>query len=179
MSTPVGQPGPAGREGQPGPAGREGQAGAIGPPGHDGPTGRTGPEGHEGQEGQPGPPGAVGPAGAIIELAEAQEDLAGAVRELVATQREVGASVKVLSAGIRQIVAGLLLGLLLAAVAIGVVIHFGQVIRTEGTAGRQNLKCVVAVLFRQDPPACPGAKAELEREGIIPPGFPATTTTRP
>lgn len=147
MST-TGEAGPAGREGQPGPAGREGM------------PGQTGPAGHEGAEGPAGPPG---PTGAIIDLTTAQEDLAGAVR--------------LLYAGVRRVVLLTFIAMLFVAGVGVVLINLGQSIRTEGTAGRQNLKCVVAVLFRQDPPACPGAKEALIREGIIPANFPVTTTT--
>lgn len=150
----TGQAGPAGREGQPGPAGREGIAGRTGPTGHDGPAG---------QEGAEGPVGPPGPIGAIVDLTTAQEDLASAV--------------KLLYGGVRRL-------LWLVAVCIIAVIVFGtihltlsQLIRDEGLAGRQSFKCIVAVLFRQDPPACPGAKEELIEEGILPPNFPATTTT--
>ncbi len=159
MSTPVGQPGPAGREGQPGPAGREGQAGATGPPGHD------------------GLPGAPGPAGAIIELAEAQEELAAAVRELTKEQKESRAATTLLYGVVRRLL-WLVAAALVAVIVFGSVhVLLGQLIRDEGSAGRQSFKCVVAVLFRQDPPACPGAKEDLIREGILPPTFPATTTT--
>lgn len=147
----TGEAGPAGREGQPGPAGREGQAGRTGPPG------TVGPEGHE------GPTGPAGPVGAIIDLTTAQEDLAHAVR--------------LLYGGVRRLI-WLVAACLIAVIVFGVVhVRLSQLIREEGAAGRQSLKCVVAVLFRQDPPACPGAKEELIKEGILPAGFPVTTTT--
>jgi hypothetical protein len=69
------------------------------------------------------------------------------------------------------------LGVILLLLSVAAVVDLGQSIRSEGEAGRQNLKCVVAVLFRQDPPACPGAKEDLIREGILPQGWPNTTTT--
>ena len=151
MST--GAAGPAGREGQPGPAGREGVAG------------RTGPEGHEGQEGAMGPAGPPGPTGAIIDLTTAQEDLAAAVR--------------LLYGGVRRLIV-LVAACLIAVIVFGAVhVRLAQLIRDEGAAGRQSFKCVVAVLFRQDPPACPNAKEKLIEEGIIPAGFPVTTTTIP
>lgn len=155
MSDSVGQPGPAGREGQPGPAGREGQPGQTGVAGHDGAVGST------------GPAGPAGPVGAIVDLTTAQEDLAAAV--------------KLLYVGVRRMVVLTVAALVFVAVVGVILIGLGQSIRDEGTAGRQSLKCVVAVLFRQDPPACPGAKEELLQEGILPPGWPAptTTTTRP
>jgi hypothetical protein len=147
----TGQAGPAGREGQPGPAGREGIAGRTGPIGHEGPAG---PEGAEGP---------AGPVGAIVDLTTAQEDLAAAVR--------------LLYGGVRRLIV-LVAACLVAVIAFGSVhVFLGQLIRDEGAAGRQSFKCVVAVLFRQDPPACPRAKEHLIEEGIIPPGFPATTTT--
>ena len=147
----TGQAGPAGREGQPGPAGREGH------------PGRTGPAGHEGLEGVAGPPGPAGPTGAIIDLTTAQEDLAAAVR--------------ILYGGVRRLIV-LVAACLVAVIVFGAVhVHLSQLIRDEGAAGRQSLKCVVAVLFRQDPPACPGAKEELIQEGILPANFPSTTTT--
>jgi hypothetical protein len=72
----------------------------------------------------------------------------------------------------------LVIGALVAVIAFGSVhVLLGQLIRDEGAAGRQSFKCVVAVLFRQDPPACPGAKGQLVKEGIIPADFPSTTTT--
>lgn len=163
MST--GAAGPAGREGQPGPAGREGAPGRTGPAGHEGP---------EGHEGQPGP---AGPVGAIVDLTTAQQDLASAVRDLTETQKEVKASVHVLTDVVRRLL-WLVAACLIAVVIFGMVhVRLSQLIREEGAAGRQGLKCVVAVLFRQDPPACPHAKEDLIREGILPPNFPATTTT--
>jgi hypothetical protein len=144
----IGAAGPAGREGQPGPAGREGS------------PGRTGPTGHEGPEGPTGPPG---PLGAIVDLTTAQEELAKAVGLLYGVVRRL---------------LWLVVAALVAVIAFGSVhVALGQVIRDEGAAGRQSFKCVVAVLFRQDPPACPGAKEKLIEEGIIPPNFPSTTTT--
>lgn len=163
MST--GAAGPAGREGAAGPAGREGAAG------------RTGPEGHEGVPGAPGPEGPPGPVGAIIDLTTAQEDLADAVRELTATQEATKAIVRTLDSGVRRLI-WLVATCIVAVIAFGSVhVWLGQVIRDEGAAGRQSFKCVIAVLFRQDPPGCPGAKEELLRDGILPPGFPSTTTT--
>lgn len=144
----TGAAGPAGREGQPGPAGREGIAG------------NRGPEGHEGPQGEAGPPG---PVGAIVDLTTAQEDLASAVRMLYS--------------GVRRLVM-LVAACLVAVIVFGTVhLWLGQLIRDEGAAGRQSFKCIIAVLFRQDPPSCPGAKEDLIREGILPPNFPATTTT--
>lgn len=127
------------------------------------------------------PPGGPGtPTEAIVELTAAQELLAGAVRLLAETQAEVNRTVKVLSLGVRRLVQLLAGVLLLGIIAVCVVVRFGQIIRTEGNAGRQNLKCVVAVLFRQEAPRCIGTKEELLRDGILPPGFPnTTTTTRP
>jgi hypothetical protein len=149
MST--GAAGPAGREGQPGPAGREGA------------PGRTGPIGHEGIEGPEGPTGPAGPIGAIVDLTTAQEDLAHAVR--------------LLYGGVRRLI-WLVAFCLIAVIVFGSIhVRLSQLIRDEGAAGRQSFKCIVAVLFRQDPPACPGAKEELIREGILPAGFPVTTTT--
>lgn len=159
MSQPVGQPGPAGREGQPGPAGREGQAGAAGPPGHD------------------GLPGAPGPAGAIIELAEAQEELAAGVRALVGTQKKVDESLRVVSAGVRRLVIVVLVALIFVGGVAAVLLNIGRSVRDEGEAGRQGFRCVIAVLFRQEAPRCVGVKEELIRDGILPPGFPVTTTT--
>ncbi len=153
----TGAAGPAGREGQPGPAGREGAPGRTGPKGH---------EGHEGQEGPAGvegPAGPAGPVGAIVDLTTAQQDLAAAVR--------------LLYSGVRRLIV-LVAACLVAVIAFGSVhVFLGQLIRDEGAAGRQSFKCVVAVLFRQDPPACPDAKEKLIEEGIIPAGFPITTTT--
>ncbi len=169
--TSTGTPGPAGREGQAGPAGREGQAGTTGPQGRPGETGETG------ADGRTGAPGPGAPTQAIIELAAAQEELAVAVANLVATQTTVDASVRLLSQGVRRLVAGLLAALIVAALGIGVGFHFGQLIREEGDAGRQSFKCVIAVLFRQEAPRCIGVKEELLRDEILPPGFPATTTT--
>ncbi len=88
---------------------------------------------------------------------------------------------RLLYMGVRRVVV-LTLAAMVFVVVVGLtLINLGQSIRREGTAGRQSLKCVVAVLFRQDPPACPMAKEELLKEGILPPGWPAptTTTTRP
>ncbi len=166
----TGQAGPAGREGQPGPAGREGDAGTTGRTGRTGDTGPEGPEGIEGHEGAEGPAGPAGPAGAIIDLTTAQEGLAAAVRLL-------SVDVRGLLRGVRRLIA-LVAAALIAVIAFGSVhVLLGQLIRDEGAAGRQSFKCVVAVLFRQDPPACPGAKGKLIEEGIIPADFPATTTT--
>jgi hypothetical protein len=151
VSTPVGQPGPAGREGQPGPAGREGI------------PGQTGPAGHEGAIGHTGPVGPAGPVGAIVDLTTAQKDLAAAVRLLyngVKRMTVLVAVAMVFVGGVGVILVGL-----------------GQSIRNEGNAGRQNLQCVVSVLFRQEAPKCVGVKEELIRDGILPPGFPVTTTT--
>jgi hypothetical protein len=170
----TGQAGPAGREGQPGPAGREGQPGRTGPAGHKGPEGH---EGHEGPEGATGPPGPAGPTGAIIDLTTAQEDLAAAVRELTEEQKRSAVSTDLLYGVVRRLL-WLVVCALVAVIAFGSVhVALGQLIRDEGAAGRQSFKCVVAVLFRQDPPACPGAKEQLIKEGIIPANFPATTTT--
>lgn len=152
--TTTGPAGPAGREGQPGPAGREGAAGRAGPAGDTGP---------EGVEGHPGPTGPPGPTGAIVDLTTAQKELAAVVRLLYVEVRR------------------LLVAVVLCVV---VVVGFGalhlqlaQRISDEGEAGRQSFKCVVAVLFRLDPPLCPNAKEDLIRDGIIPAGFPVTTTT--
>lgn len=134
--------------GQPGPAGREGQ---------------PGPAGREGVAGQTGPTGPAGPIGAIVDLTTAQEDLAGAV--------------KLLYQAVRRMVVLTVVAMAFVIVVGVILINLGQSIRTEGASGRQNLKCVVAVLFRQDPPACPGQKESLIKEGILPPGWPATTTT--
>ena len=159
----TGAAGPAGREGQPGPAGREGDAGKTGRTGLTGDTGPEGPEGIEGHEGAKGPMGPAGPVGAIVDLTTAQEDLAHAVR--------------LLYRGVRRLVI-LVAACLIAVIVFGSVhVRLSQIIRDEGAAGRQSFKCVVAVLFRQDPPACPGAKGQLIKEGIIPPDFPSTTTT--
>lgn len=167
-----GEAGPAGREGQPGPAGREGHAGREGPQGTEGiegvigKVGKTGPAGVTGMTGKVGPEGPMGPPGStevIVDLTTAQQDLAAAVR--------------LLYRGVRRLI---ILALFASAAVIifGVVfVRLGNTIREEGLAGRQQLKCVVAVLFRQDPPACPGIKDQLIREGILPPGFPSTTTT--
>ncbi len=156
----TGAAGPAGREGQPGPAGREGDAGKAG---REGPIGATGPEGPEGVEGHEGPIGPAGPIGAIVDLTTAQRDLAIAVR--------------LLYGGVRRLI-WLVAFCLLAVIVFGTVhVRLSQLIRDEGGAGRQSFKCVVAVLFRQDPPACPRAKEDLIEEGIIPAGFPVTTTT--
>ncbi len=164
MST--GAAGPAGREGQPGPAGREGDAGKTGRTGLTGDTGPEGPEGiegHEGAKGPAGPVGPVGPVGAIVDLTSAQEDLAAAVR--------------LLYGGVRRLVI-LVAACLIAVIVFGSVhVRLSQIIRDEGADGRQSLKCVVAVLFRQDPPRCPNAKEDLMEEGILPPTFPATTST--
>lgn len=158
----TGEAGPAGREGQPGPAGREGVAG------------NRGPEGHEGPQGMAGPPG---PVGAIIDLTTAQEDLAAAVRALTDTQAESTIAAKMLLGVVRRLV-WLVVLCIVAVVAFGLVhVRLTQTIRDEGAAGRLSFKCVIAVLFRQDPPKCPGAKEDLIREGILPPNFPATTTT--
>lgn len=168
MST--GAAGPAGREGQPGPAGREGDAGKAGREGREGAEGATGAEGAEGHEGPPGPTGPPGPVGAIIDLTTAQEDLADAVREQTAI-------VKLLRGGVRWLI-WLVAACIVAVIAFGSVhVFLGHVIRDEGAAGRQSFKCIVAVLFRQDPPACPDEKEHLIQEGILPPGFPLTTTT--
>ncbi len=153
----TGAAGPAGREGQPGPAGREGDAGKAGR------EGAVGPKGIEGHEGPPGPTGPAGPTGAIVDLTTAQKDLAVAVR--------------LLYVGVRRMVVLTFVALLFVVVVGIILVNLGQSIQSEGTAGRQSLKCVVAVLFRQDPPACPSAKEELIEEGILPPGWPATTTT--
>ncbi len=125
--------------------------------------GATGPEGDEGPEGVEGPPGPPGPIGAIVDLTTAQ--------------RELAASVKLLYVEVRRLLAAVVL-------CVVVVIGFGalhlqlaQRISDEGEAGRRSFKCVVAVLFRLDPPSCPNAKEDLIRDGIIPPGFPVTTTT--
>ncbi len=58
-----------------------------------------------------------------------------------------------------------------------VLINLGRSVRDEGAAGRQSFRCVIAVLFRQEAPRCVGVKEELLRDGILPPGWPATTTT--
>ncbi len=167
----TGAAGPAGREGQPGPAGREGDAGKTGRTGLTGDTGPEGPEGIEGHEGAEGPAGPAGPAGAIIDLTTAQEDLADAVRLL-------SVDVRGLLRGVRRLIL-LVAGCLIAVFLFGVIhVRLSQLIRDEGAAGRQSFKCVVAVLFRQDPPACPNAKEALIEQGILPPTFPATTTTR-
>jgi hypothetical protein len=147
----TGEAGPAGREGQPGPAGREGIAGRTGPIGHDGP---------QGKEGMEGPPA---PAEAILDLTSAQKDLAAAVR--------------LLYTGVRRLIVLVICALVAVIVFGSVQVALGQVVRDEGASGRQSFKCIIAVLFRQDPPSCPGAKEELIKEGILPPGFPVTTTT--
>lgn len=147
----TGQAGPAGREGQPGPAGREGAAG------------RTGPKGHEGEPGAEGPEGPPGPAGAIIDLTTAQEELTAAVR--------------LLYGGVRRLIV-LVVAALIAVIVFGSVqVALANVVRDEGLASRQSFKCVIAVLFRQDPPSCPRAKENLIEEGILPANFPLTTTT--
>ncbi len=162
MST-TGAAGPAGREGQPGPAGREGTAGQQGPKGATGAEGAEGPEGVKGHVGMTGPVGPPGPTGAIVDLTTAQKDLAAAVRLLY---REV-----------RRLIAAVVL-CIVAVVGFGALhLRLSQQIGDEGEAGRQSFKCVVAVLFRLDPPLCPNAKEDLIRDGIIPPGFPVTTTT--
>lgn len=158
----TGEAGPPGREGQPGPAGREGVAG------------NRGPEGHEGPQGEAGPPG---PVGAIVDLTTAQEELAAAVRSLTDTQAESTTATRMLLDVVRRLV-WLVVLCIVAVIAFGLVhVRLSQTIQDEGQAGRQSFKCIVAVLFRQDPPACPGAKEDLIRERILPPGFPATTTT--
>ncbi len=124
--------------------------------------GRYGAGGRRGAGGVEGPPGRPGPTGAIVDLTTAQQDLAKAVR--------------LLYSGVRRLI-WLVAACLIAVLFFGVVhIRLSQLIRDEGAAGRQSLKCVVAVLFRQDPPACPNAKEDLIEEGIIPASFPVTTT---
>lgn len=157
----TGEAGPAGPQGQAGPAGREGPAGQTGPEG----PGSVGPAGDEGPEGPEGPAGPAGPEGAIIDLTTAQEDLAAAVR--------------LLYHGVRRMVALTVIAMVFVGAVGLILISLGHSIREEGAAGRQNLECVVAVLFRQDPPACPDKKEELIKKGILPPGFPVTTTTIP
>jgi hypothetical protein len=114
-------------------------------------------------EGPEGPEGPAGPASAIIDLTTAQKELADAV--------------KLLYLGVRRLIV-LVVAALVAVVVFGLVhVALGQAVRDEGAAGRQSFKCIIAVLFRQDPPACPNAKEDLIEEGILPPPFPATTTT--
>ena len=103
------------------------------------------------------------PIRAIIDLTTAQEHLSEAVRSLVLWVRSL-----------LWLVAACIMAVLLFGT---VHVWLGQVIRDEGAAGRQSFKCVIAVLFRQDPPSCPQAKENLIREGIIPANFPSTTTT--
>lgn len=158
--TTTGAAGPAGREGQPGPAGREGNAGRTGP------TGATGPEGPEGVEGHAGVTGPAGPAGPT-----------GAIVDLTTAQRELAASVKLLYVDVRRLIAAVVLCIVVVVGFGALHLRLSQQIGDEGDAGRQSLKCVVAVLFRLDPPLCPNAKEDLIRDGIIPAGFPATTTT--
>lgn len=126
-------------------------------------TGEAGPPGREGQPGPAGGEGVKGPAAAIIDLTTAQEELAAAVR--------------LLYAGVKRMVVLTVVAMTFVAVVGVILIDHGRSIRSEGNAGRQSLKCVVAVLFRQDPPSCPNAKEDLIREGIIPRDFPTTTTT--
>lgn len=160
--------GPAGREGQPGPPGREGQPGR---------TGRDGPAGIQGE---------AGPVGPILELADAQRSLADrlgdvveAVEDSAVATQTFGAQVVTLVRLVRRWLVPLLVTAL--AVGIGVALTFAWlagVVRDESAEQQQELHCLVAVLYRQEPRMCPGAKDRYIREGILPLGFP-TTTTRP
>lgn len=68
-------------------------------------------------------------------------------------------------------------GVVLLLLAVGLMFFVASAVRLEGKAGRDHFDCALAVLFRQDPPSCPMTKEDLIRRGILPPGFPATTTT--
>lgn len=168
MTDTTGPAGPAGREGQPGPAGREGQAGRSGQPGAAGAAGIAGPE------------GPAGPVGAIIDLTHAQEDLADAVRQFAEDQRRSTGAIEAFTEVARKL-ALIFSAVLFVVVVVGVIlVRLGQSISEEGNAGRHHLKCVVAVLFAQNPPSCPNAREDLIRDGFLPEGFrPPTTTTRP
>ncbi len=121
--------------------------------------------------------GPAGPTGAIIDLTTAQQDLAAAVRELTSEQKESAAATKLLYSGVRWLI-WLVTGTLVAVILFGAIhIRLSQLIQDEGAAGRLSFKCVIAVLFRLDPPLCPDAKEDLIRDGILPATFPATTTT--
>ena len=149
--------------------GNVGPEGPAGAPGPEGPAGEPGETGHDGKRGPTGAAGAAGVAGppsptsAIIDLTTAQGELAEAVR--------------LLYYGVRRMVALTVVAMIFVSIVGLVLVRLGQSIRDEGNAGRQNLKCVVAVLFRQDPPACPGEKESLIDDGILPVGFGSTTTT--
>lgn len=85
---------------------------------------------------------------------------------------------RLLYGGVRRLIAMVALCVIAVVVFGSIHVRLSQLIRDEGADGRQNLKCVVAVLFRQDPPNCPDEKEKLIREGILPQGWPNTTTTK-
>lgn len=77
----------------------------------------------------------------------------------------------------RLAVIGLALILVLNTIAAAGVLWSVLEVRWGAKADQHHLDCVVGVLFRQDPPGCPGVKDQLVSEGVLPPGWPGTTTT--
>lgn len=122
-------------------------------------------------------------AEAVLELAKTQTALAeGLTQVATAVEDNVGSTDRFGSEvrRLRRVLTPLII--LAAACSAAVAATFGVlqgVVREESAEQQLHLDCMVAVLFRQDPPACPGFKEELIRDGVLPPGFPATTTTRP
>lgn len=118
---------------------------------------------------------------AVLELAKTQNavaeglaSVASAVEDNVAGTDRFGAEVRRLRRTLGPLV------VLAAVCSAAVAATFGVLRGSVADASerqRTELKCVVAVLFRQDPPACPGLRDEMIRDGFLPEGFP--TTPRP
>lgn len=120
-------------------------------------------------------------AAAVVELAKTQAQLAEGLTQVAQAVEDNVGSTDRFGAEVRRLRRVLTPLIILAAVcSAAVAATFGilhGVVREESTRQQRHLDCMVAVLFRQDPPACPGLKEKLIRDGILPPGFP--TTTRP
>lgn len=120
---------------------------------------------------------------AVVKLADAQRQVAEglskvavSVEDNVHSTTKLGHEVKLVR---RWLVPLIALAVAAGIAAAGTFWALRGVVKHESNAQQTEFKCVVGVLFRQDPPACPGLKEEMIRDGVLPPGFPATTTTRP
>lgn len=53
-----------------------------------------------------------------------------------------------------------------------------QIVIDQSRQNQRHIDCVIAVLFRQNPPLCEGVKDQLIADGILPPGFPESVPQR-
>lgn len=77
-----------------------------------------------------------------------------------------------------RLMAGLAVVLIIQVVLVIGQSRVSRAVLDQSRKNQDHIDCVVGVLLRQDPPKCRGVKDQLIRDGIVPSGFPNTTTTR-